>query len=87
MPLRAKTVYSASICYYILCSAMLYGSETCPVRKKDVIRLGKNDARMVRWRNLVRSEDRISAKEPRTRLNRTTYRNVYRIEAYNGLLS
>ena len=53
LPLRAKTVYSACVCYYILCSAMLYGSETWPVTKKDVIRLGKNDVRMVRWINVV----------------------------------
>ena len=48
---------------------MLYESATWPVDKKDVIRLGINIARMVRWIGKVRPEDSISAEELRTRLN------------------
>ena len=47
---------------------MLYGSDTWPVKKEDVIRLERNDARIVRWMCNVRPEDSISAEEPRTRL-------------------
>lgn len=36
--------------------------------KEDVIRLDKNDARMIRWTGNVRHEDRIPAEELRTRL-------------------
>ena len=50
-------------------SAMLYESATWPVNKKDVIRLGINNARMVRWICKVRPEDSIFAEELRTRLN------------------
>ena len=35
---------------YILHScAMFYGSETWPVKMKDVLRLESNDAKMIRW--------------------------------------
>ena len=46
---------------------MQYGSETWPVKKEDVSRLKRNDARMVRWTNNIRPES-ISADELRTRL-------------------
>ena len=46
----------------------LYGSETWPVKEEDVIKLEKNDVWMVRQMCNVRSEDRISAEELRTRL-------------------
>ena len=48
---------------------MLYESATWPVNKKDVSRLGINNARMVRWICKVRPEDSIFAEELRTRLN------------------
>ena len=48
--------------------AMLYGSETWSVKEKDVIRLERNDARIVRWMFKIRPEDTISAEELRTRL-------------------
>ena len=38
---------------------MLYGSETWPIKEKDVIRLERNDARMIRSIINVRSEKRI----------------------------
>ena len=48
---------------------MLYGCETWSVKLEDVIRLEMNHTRMVRWMCNVKSEDRISAEECRTRLN------------------
>ena len=63
-PLWAKDrLYSACVR-----SVMLYGSETWPVKEEDVIKLEKNDVWMVRQMCNVRSEDRISAEELRTRL-------------------
>lgn len=47
---------------------MLYGSETSPVKKKDVIRLERNTANMVRCMCNVRPEDRISDEELKTRV-------------------
>ena len=47
---------------------MLYGSETWPDKDEYMIRLDKNDIRMVSWECNVRSEDRISAEECRTNL-------------------
>ena len=47
---------------------MLYGSEAWPVKEKDVIRLERNDARIVRWMFRIRPEDKTSAEELRTRL-------------------
>ena len=45
LPLGAKgSLYSA--CVY---STVLHGNETCPVKKEDVIKLMRNDTRMVRW--------------------------------------
>ena len=49
-------------------SIMLYESETWPGKEEDVIRLDRNDTRMVRWMHNVRSEDRTSAEEQSTRL-------------------
>ena len=47
---------------------MLYGSETRPDKKQHVIRLERNDTRMVRWMRNIIPEDRIFAGELRTRL-------------------
>ena len=45
MPLEAKgKLYPPCVR-----SLTLPGNETWPVKEEDVIRLGKNDARMVRW--------------------------------------
>ena len=51
-----------------LCNVMVKRSETWPVKKEHVIRVEKNDTRMVRWVYNVRPKDRISAEELRTRL-------------------
>ena len=48
---------------------MLYGCETWSVKLEDVIRLEMNHTRMVRCMCNVKSEDRTSAEEYRTRLN------------------
>ena len=47
----------------------LYGNETWPAQKQDVIRLERNDARKVRWICIVRPEDRISTEGLGTRLS------------------
>ena len=45
LPLRAKgRSYSAYVRSFVL-----YGIETWSVKEEDVIRLERNDARMVRW--------------------------------------
>ena len=44
-------------------SIMLYWGKRWPSKEEDVIRLERNDARMVRWKCNVKPEDRISAKE------------------------
>lgn len=55
---------------YFACvhSVVQYGSETWPV-KDDVIKLERNDARIVRWICNISSEDMIYAEELKTRLN------------------
>ena len=58
LAIRAKS----RLCLAYVFSFMIYGSETCPV-KDDVIRLTRNDARMVRLVYNVRPVDRISAVE------------------------
>ena len=49
-------------------SAMSYRSETWLVKDEDVIRLERDDARMLRWICSVRTRNRISSDELRTRL-------------------
>ena len=51
-----------------VCSVMLYGSETWPVKEQDFTKLEGNDAKVVRWMSTNRSEDRIPAEEHGTRL-------------------
>ena len=63
--------------YAIVYSIMLYASETWPVKEEDLIRLEKNDARIVRWVCNVRSEDSISAEELRTRLKLKSTRECF----------
>ena len=47
---------------------MLYGSETCPVKKDDTCRLQWTELQMARWMcNITLSEQRLSA-EIRDRL-------------------
>ena len=64
LPLGA-TGRSYSACVW---NIMLYGTETWPVKEKDVSRLEGNDPWMVRWMCNVRPKERISAIELRTRL-------------------
>ena len=49
-------------------SIMLYGNETWAVNEEELIRLERNNSRTVRWKCNIRSKDRISAGELRTRL-------------------
>ena len=41
---------------------MVSGSDSCSVKKEDVISLDKNDASLVKWIHSVRLEHRISAR-------------------------
>ena len=47
---------------------MLYGSETWPVRKENVVALQRAEMRMVRWMCGVKLKDRLPSKELRERL-------------------
>jgi len=49
-------------------SSMLYGSETWPVRKENVVALQRAEMRMVRWMCSVKLKDRFPSKELRKRL-------------------
>ena len=53
------------------------GSEAWPV-KEDVIRLDRNNSKMVRWMCNVRPDDRISAEELRTRLKSKSMRELFK---------
>ena len=65
---------------------MLHQSETWPVKVEDVIKLGRNDPRIVRWMCNVRPENRISDEELRTRLKLKIMRVYFhRIEDCNDL--
>ena len=64
LPLGAKgRLYSGCVL-----SIMLYGSETWPIKEKDVIRLERNDTRIVRLMFNVRPEEKISGEKLRTQL-------------------
>ena len=57
LPLGAKSrLYSACVG-----SIMPYLSEVWSVKKEDVMKLNRNDGRVVRWICNIRPEDRISA--------------------------
>ena len=63
MALGAKSrLHSACVC-----SLILYGGETWPVQEQDVIRLERNDARILRQMYNVKPGEMISG-ELRTRL-------------------
>ena len=49
-------------------SSMLYGRETWPVRKENVVALLPAEMRMVRWMCGVKLKDRFPSKELRERL-------------------
>ena len=78
---------SAKGSLYFACvhSVIRYGNETWPL-KEGVIRLERNDARIVRCICKILSEDIISAEELRTRLNWRAWRNVYRIQEWKSVL-
>ena len=50
-------------------SAMLYGSETWPLKQEDLSRLARTDMQMVRWMCNVSLRDRKSSEELRNRLH------------------
>ena len=45
-------------------SVMLYGSETWAAKEEDLVRLERNDMRMIRWMCNVTLKDRKSSEEP-----------------------
>ena len=49
-------------------SCMLYGSETWPVRKENVVALQQAEMRIVRWMCGIKLKDRFPSKELRERL-------------------
>ena len=61
MPLLASRA-EGSVCACVH-SFMLYGSETWPVKEKDLVKLERNDARMVRWMCNTGPKDKISPEE------------------------
>ena len=56
-------------------SVVLYGSETWPVKEEDLVRLERNDMRMVRWMCNVTLKDRKSSEELRDRLGLVAIRD------------
>jgi len=69
-PLRTKgRLYQACVR-----SVMLYGSETWPVKEEDVVRLERNDMRMIRWMCGVSLSDRHSSQALRARLGLASIR-------------
>ena len=65
LPLSTKgRVYQACVC-----SVMMYGSETWPVRAEDMCYMEKNDMRMMRWMCNVSLKGRLKSDELRARLN------------------
>jgi len=51
-----------------VCSSMLHGSETRPVRKENEVALQRAEMRMVRWMHNVKVKDRVPSKELRESL-------------------
>ena len=51
-----------------VCSAMLYGGKTWSLKGKDLIKVARNDTRMVKWICNVMSEGRIPGEELGARL-------------------
>ena len=56
------------ICIALLANELLYGSEAWQIKQENVIRLERNDARMVTWMCNFSPGDMISAEEIRDRL-------------------
>jgi len=53
---------------------VLHGSETWPVKEKNVVALQRAEMRMVRWMCVVKLKDRLPRKELRERLGIDFYR-------------
>ena len=51
-----------------MCSRMLHGSETWPVRKENEVALQQAEMRMVRWMCGMKLQDRVPSKGLRERL-------------------
>jgi len=47
---------------------MLYGSETWPVKKENVVAFQREEMKIVKWMCGVKVKDRVSSKELRKRL-------------------
>ena len=78
-PLGAKgRLYSGCVL-----SIMLYGSETWPIKEEDVVRLERNDTRIVRLMFNVRPEEKISAEKLRTQ---PKLKQHFKDENCNGLV-
>ena len=65
---------------------MLYGRETWPVKEKDLIRLERNDARMIRWMCKIGLRKRFLQRNLRLNLNWRALKEVYRKKERNGLI-
>jgi len=55
-------------------SSMLHGSETCPVRKENVVAHQRAEMRMVRWMCGTKLKDRFPSRELRETERETRYR-------------
>ena len=55
-------------------SSMLHGSETCPVRKANVVSLQRAEMRMVTWMCGIKLKDRFPSKELREGERESSYR-------------
>ena len=68
---------------------MLYGSETWPVKKENVVALQRAEMRMVRWMCGIKLKDRFPSKELRERLgidDTALLLQQYRLRWYGHLL-
>ena len=82
LPLLTSRIFSHKVKgrLYTACvrSAMLYGSETWPLKQEDIDRLVRTDMQMVRWMCNVSLRDRKSSEELRNRLHIPHIANVLR---------
>ena len=68
---------------------MLYGSETWPVKKENVVALQRAEMRMVRWMCGIKLKDRFPSKELRERLgidDTALLLQQYRLRWYEDVL-
>ena len=65
-----------SVCVH---SVTLYGVRLGQLKKEDVIRLKRNDARMVSWMHHIRSQDKDSGAEFRTRIKLNSMRECLQV--------